>query len=150
MRFHYFIKLALIVIGLNLGLSQKANALDPRAEVMLSVTGYGVAAGTLLGVASLAFDTEARAIAIGASLGLYAGILFGAYIVLSHHYKKANPDTDLYPEGESLYRLDGSEAQYYWEDMRMEMLKRDLEPKGLPNRRKHDVPLYLNFLNYSF
>ncbi len=46
---------------------------------------YGVIAGGLTGLASLAFYESAsqhtRNIAIGASLGLYTGILLGAYIV---------------------------------------------------------------------
>lgn len=150
MRFQNLIKVFVIVLGISLTNLKDAKAMDPRAEVMLSVTGYGIAAGTLLGIASLAFDTEVRAIAVGASLGLYAGILFGSYIVLSHHYKKNNPDTDLYPEGDGLYQLQGGEEQYYWEDLRIQKIKSDLEPKGFNARRKPDVPLYINFLNYAF
>lgn len=49
------------------------------------LTTYGVLAGTLVGVASLAFTSQPgdnlKNIAKGASLGLYAGILLGAYVV---------------------------------------------------------------------
>lgn len=51
---------------------------------MLTTT-YGVIAGTLTGLASLAFyekpGEKTRNIAVGASLGLYVGILLGAYVV---------------------------------------------------------------------
>jgi hypothetical protein len=46
---------------------------------------YGVMAGTLVGVASLAFTTQPsenlNRVARGASIGLYAGILLGLYVV---------------------------------------------------------------------
>jgi hypothetical protein len=53
-------------------------------EFMMSCT-YGVLAGTLVGAASLAFvdkpGDNINRIARGASLGLYAGILLGVYVV---------------------------------------------------------------------
>ena len=56
---------------------------EMRAFVM-SCT-YGVLAGTLVGAATLAFTENPgdhlRNVAKGASLGLYAGILLGAYVV---------------------------------------------------------------------
>lgn len=46
---------------------------------------YGVMAGTLVGIASLAFTNQPgknlNRVARGASLGLYAGILLGLYVV---------------------------------------------------------------------
>ena len=42
----------------------------------------------MLGMASMAFGTTSRAIAQGASLGLYAGIIFGTYVLVSHHQKR--------------------------------------------------------------
>jgi hypothetical protein len=54
-----------------------------KAFVLTST--YGVIAGALTGLASLAFyhtaSDHTRNVAIGASLGLYTGILLGAYIV---------------------------------------------------------------------
>jgi hypothetical protein len=58
--------------------------LPPKAKAFMIVCGYGTVGGALLGFASLAFGKKPRAIAQGASLGLYAGIIFGAYIVLSY------------------------------------------------------------------
>jgi hypothetical protein len=59
-------------------------SIPPKAKAFIIVAGYGTVGGALLGFASLAFGKKPRAIAQGASLGLYAGIIFGAYIVLSY------------------------------------------------------------------
>ncbi len=62
--------------------------MDPKVKVVSSMAVYGAVGGAFLGTASLAFGTEVRTIFVGASLGLYAGILFGSYIVLSYTAKK--------------------------------------------------------------
>lgn len=63
--------------------SAQAQAVGPSREFITSVT-YGVLAGTLVGVASLAFTTNPgenlNKIARGASLGLYLGIGLGLYV----------------------------------------------------------------------
>jgi len=61
--------------------------MDPKAKAFLTVSAYGAAGGALLGLASMAFGTSSRAVAQGASLGLYAGILFGTYVIVSHHQR---------------------------------------------------------------
>ena len=57
---------------------------DAGREFALSAT-YGVLAGTLVGAASLAFSDKPgdnlNKVARGASIGLYAGILLGLYII---------------------------------------------------------------------
>lgn len=63
-------------------------AIDPKLNVVAESAGYGIVAGTLLGTATLAFGGEGRNIAKGASLGLYAGLIFGAYVVTSYEMKK--------------------------------------------------------------
>lgn len=78
--------------------------MDPKAKAFLTVSGYGAAGGALLGFASMAFGASSRAIAQGASLGLYAGLLFGTYVIVSHHqrtnrgsYDRSTPyDADRY------------------------------------------------------
>ena len=74
----------------------KAQGLPPKAKAFLVVTGYGTVGGALLGFASMAFGTNSRAIAQGASLGLYAGIIFGTYVLVSHN-KSTYPDEYDYP-----------------------------------------------------
>ena len=62
----------------------KAHADNPEREFLMSCT-YGVLAGTLVGAASLAFTKKPgdnlNKVARGASLGLYAGIILGLYVV---------------------------------------------------------------------
>ncbi len=71
-----------------------------KAKAFLTISGYGAAGGALLGLASMAFGTNSRAIAQGASLGLYAGILFGTYVLVSHHQKRYGS----YDDSSSPYR----------------------------------------------
>lgn len=57
---------------------------DSTKEFLMACT-YGVLTGTLVGAATLAFRDKPgdnlKSIARGASLGLYAGILLGVYVV---------------------------------------------------------------------
>ncbi len=78
-------------------------SMDPKLKVVAESAGYGVVAGTLLGTATLAFGGEGRNIAKGASLGLYAGLIFGAYVITSYEMKKRGwgeekNSEDYYPE----------------------------------------------------
>lgn len=66
------------------GLAQQNSGMDPKTKAFLIVCGYGTVGGGLLGLASMAFGAKSKAIAQGASLGLYSGILFGAYILMTH------------------------------------------------------------------
>ena len=105
--------------------SAPAKAMDSKAQVMLTAVGYGAVGGAALGVASLAFGGKPRSIAQGASLGLYAGILFGAYVVLGHQnrgrgmiedYERYGERDEYYPErgtGEGEY-LDIDQLRF-WE-----------------------------------
>lgn len=61
------------------------SSLDPKTKAFLIICGYGTVGGALLGLASMAFGQDSRAIAQGASLGLYSGILFGAYVIYTHN-----------------------------------------------------------------
>lgn len=57
---------------------------EPMKEFIMSCS-YGVLAGTLVGAATLAFSDRPgenlNKVARGASIGLYAGILLGLYVV---------------------------------------------------------------------
>ncbi|MEA9358598.1 hypothetical protein SHI21_20340 [Bacteriovorax sp. PP10] len=82
-------------------------AIDPKLKMVATMAGYGVVGGALLGTASLAFGSGGRSIAKGASLGLYAGIIFGSYIILNYEMKKrgfgAESKGNYYPESDSQY-----------------------------------------------
>jgi hypothetical protein len=88
MKKHSSILLTLLVT-LFLSFSPKAQADMPvKAKAFLTIVGYGAGGGAILGAASMAFGGSTRAIAQGASLGLYAGIIFGTYVLVSHHNKR--------------------------------------------------------------
>ncbi len=78
----------LISSGLFAPASARAEEIPPKAKAFLTIVGYGTASGALLGAATMAFGTSSRAISQGASLGLYAGIIFGSYVLLSHHNRR--------------------------------------------------------------
>ena len=70
---------------------QKAQAdMNPRVKAMATMAAYGTVGGALLGTASLAFGSDGRSVAVGASLGLYAGLIFGSYVILSHQLQQNN------------------------------------------------------------
>lgn len=80
-------KLILVfIITLSFVTPQKSQAalMDAKGKAFLIICTYGTVGGALLGFASLAFGANSRAIAQGASLGLYAGIGFGSYVIASH------------------------------------------------------------------
>ncbi|MBD64271.1 MAG: hypothetical protein CME62_03640 [Halobacteriovoraceae bacterium] len=70
----------------------KAHAMAPKTKAFLVICTYGTVGGALLGFASMAFGTNSRAIAQGASLGLYAGIAFGAYVISTHGRQNTTPE----------------------------------------------------------
>ena len=67
---------------------QNAQAMDPKVKAVATMAAYGTVSGALLGAASLAFGTKGRSVAIGASVGLYAGLLFGTYVIVTHQMKQ--------------------------------------------------------------
>lgn len=149
----------------------KANAqIPPKAKAFLVVTGYGTVGGALLGFASMAFGTNSRAIAQGASLGLYAGIIFGTYVLVSHHramnpeprdydpYTNPPPMNPLPPNGYEPYPPmptpnEGGGGGFFDSSNRvielqekMTLLDTDLYKKGEANL----PPLYVNLLTVVF
>lgn len=90
-----------------------SGGLPPKAKAFLMVSAYGAAGGALLGLASMAFGTSSRAVSQGASLGLYAGILFGTYVIVSHNNRNAKPSYDNstpYNDGQDDYGDYGDEG----------------------------------------
>jgi hypothetical protein len=86
---------------------QEAKA-DPGREFLMSIT-YGTLAGALLGTASLAFTDKPgdklQRIARGASLGLYFGILLGAYVVYGVSDESDELNNILPPEDDYGFKL---------------------------------------------
>lgn len=151
--------------------SPKAEAIEPKVKAVLTMAAYGTVGGALLGAASLAFDTGGRSVAIGASLGLYAGIIFGSFIVVSHKmrkYRQENPvpKDNYYPgtDGQSPYENDSSGGSWFGggdeESQRWQhaLSFEDLSPsnahdkiiKWKSNSIKHTPTFYMNLWNYQF
>lgn len=97
---------ALLLVGLfSFGLRPISASASPAKEFIMSCT-YGVLAGTLVGAATLAFTDQPgdnlNKVARGASLGLYAGIALGLYVVY------IVPDGDVAPEEQGLPPEEGT------------------------------------------
>lgn len=132
-----------------------------KARAFLTIVGYGTAGGALLGAASMAFGNSTRAVAQGASLGLYAGIIFGTYVLVSHHQRsygkyedKGSPyqeSTDIYGEeydsgsGEGGGQDGQQGGEGFFERMQTIQTRFKTEKKG-----GHMPPLYLNLFQYNF
>lgn len=128
--------------------SSSSFAMDPKLKILGTMSGYGIVGGALLGAATMAFGTSARAIAKGASLGLYGGLIFGSYVILSYEMKKRGfneqPREDYYPDSRSPY-----------EDSQGSIGVPELNEYGLAsfeNKKdpKKDPLVSVNFLNYQF
>ncbi len=98
---------------------------DPAKDFVMSCT-YGVLAGALVGTATLAFTDKPgdnlNRIARGASIGLYAGIILGLYVVnLSSApvddetlptSMRELPRLQVYPLISEQYGVEGGAVQY--------------------------------------
>lgn len=135
--------------------SPKTFAMNPKAKVMIAVSAYGATGGALLGFASMAFGSPSKTIFKGASLGLYAGILFGAYILASHSF--AQPMETPYEDAESPYESEGSSGGYSSEDeesTKSKLYERSfqLNQFNLVKNTNHQgiPPISLDLLSISF
>ena len=65
-------------------------AVDRDVRAVLTTSAYGVAGGTLLGLASLPLHRSGRSVFMGTSLGLYLGAIVGFYYI-GHRDDRGNP-----------------------------------------------------------
>lgn len=97
----------LVILVASFANPQNAQAqISARTKAALTIVGYGTAGGALMGAASMAFGTSTRAVAQGASLGLYAGIIFASYVLISHHNRSRgsySSDNTIYRESNDIY-----------------------------------------------
>jgi hypothetical protein len=70
--------------------SPSAQAMDSNVRAVLVAGGYGIAGGTLLGLATLPLSQDSRSVFIGSSVGLYLGVAVGLYFI-SHRDDPDNP-----------------------------------------------------------
>lgn len=123
-------------------------ALDPKLKMVATMAGYGIVGGALLGTASMAFGAGGRSIAKGASLGLYAGLIFGSYIIVNYEMKKRGygqekAGDNYYPDSSSPYEDDQSSIALPIEEYRLAQFENKKDPKS-------DPLLFMNFLNMEF
>lgn len=130
-----------------------------KARAFLTITGYGAGGGAILGAASMAFGQSSRAIAQGASLGLYAGIIFGTYVLVSHHQRRYGGYDDYaspYGQASDVYgdeyetdqgggRDDGGRDSFF---DRYEVLQEKFH--GQNKKGTSLPPIYFNLLQYNF
>lgn len=152
----------------------KAQALDSKTKAFIVMCTYGTVGGALLGFATMAFGTNSRAIAQGASLGLYAGIAFGSYVIFSHGkqsapggyyedeygpvdpYAPAPVDGGLPPQdsggfGAPVPTQDNSSSGGGFFGQRMMEVDNSLHDFKLKNKKgRNNLPLYINFYNSTF
>lgn len=122
-------------------------ALDPKLKMVGTMAGYGVVGGALLGTASMAFGTGGRSIAKGASIGLYAGIIFGGYILFNYEMRKRGfgeeSKGDYYPESSGPYEDEQSSRSIDISEFRLAQFENKKDPKK-------DPLFFMNFLNMEF
>ena len=128
--------------------SNSSFAMDQRLKILGTMSGYGIVGGALLGAATMAFGTTDRAIAKGASLGLYGGLIFGTYVILSYEMKKRGyneqPREDYYPDSRSPYEDGQSSIKV---PNINEYSLASAENKKDPRK---DPLININFYNYQF
>jgi hypothetical protein len=152
-KYKYFLISFLVSVSLLIIPVQKAHAIDSKAKVLISTSVYGAAGGALLGFASMAFGTTSRSIAKGASLGLYAGMIFGAYVVASHIYRPPmeapyeGSDSPYENNGEGSVRYDQSEGEET-----SKLFERAFEVNRLNtlDKRRNTPSMYLDVLRFEF
>lgn len=149
---------------------QTARAEMPaKAKAFLTIAGYGTGGGALLGLATMAFGNSSRAVAQGASLGLYAGLLFGAYVLVAHHQKQVGnyddnsspyqESTDIYSDeynseegGESPERDDRSKRGGFFD--RFQVMQEHMYNQSFTfdsQKKKNSLPpIQMNILQYNF
>ncbi len=160
----------MLVAAMTMFTAPKAQAaMDARIKALGLMAAYGAIGGFLLGTASLAFDTPGRSPFVGASLGLYGGIIFGSYIVITHAMKQhqlKNPgagEDGYYPETpsspyETPFSGGGYEDPYGGgQQERWDMGKIQINDLkiGFPKDRYLNTParhqlFYVNLLKYTF
>ena len=135
-KFALFLFLSLVVVK---PINSFGFEIDPRVKTFLIMNAYGAVGGMLLGTATLAFDAPGRAPFIGASLGLYAGLIFGSYVVITHKIeedRRLNPQNYLEDDGGGYGDISNQlEAQPY---------------EYMPREKPIGPSFYINLMRFRF
>lgn len=123
---HKILKIFVVVLSVGLiavWAPKPAYAIDKRLKLAMKTGGYGAAAGAVIGAATIALGYGGyRNILMGASSGLYAGLLFAAYII-------ATPNESEFRPGQNPYRPRKPINSDDYEDSSEDELKNYLPPK---------------------
>ena len=166
MKKSFWLFFALITISFTLKPSVARAEFPAKGKAFLTIAGYGAGGGALLGAASMAFGTSARAIPRGASLGLYAGILFGTYVLVSHHnnrFGSYDDNSSPYKESNDVYGEDyqsdeggssdeNSSESGFFDRFKVLQEKFYGEALSLGGKKRGSAlpPLRLNIIQYNF
>lgn len=82
--------LTIIVLMIATSTSGSAKSLDPRVKAVILTSAYGTIGGAVVGLATTAFGGDENNIFIGASLGLYAGIGIGLFLIFNPRRPKVH------------------------------------------------------------
>lgn len=135
-------KLILLCFSFNLFFFP-AYSMDQKVKVFTTMAGYGVVGGALLGTATMAFGSSSRAIAKGASLGLYSGLIFGSYVLISYEVKKRGFYTE--PVNENYYP---DSKDPYYDDQSSINIQSNFNK--IAKSQIKDTLWYLNLFEYKF
>lgn len=69
----------------------EALALDRDVKTVLIAGGYGLAGGTIVGLATLPIHQDVKGIFVGSSIGLYVGVVVGIF----HVFNRKDPQNPL-------------------------------------------------------
>lgn len=164
-----FISLFIVLfLTLSVFRPQEARAEMPaKARAFLTMAGYGAGGGALLGVATMAFGNSTRAVAQGASLGLYAGLIFGSYVLISHYQKQSgnyDDNSSPYQESNDIYGDEYNSEEGGGEDsgssrggffdrfqvMQEHVLNQSFTFESEKRKGKSLPPIQLNLFQYNF
>ena len=125
--------------------------IDPRAKTIGTLAVYGTVGGALLGTASMAYGTSIRSIFQGASLGLYAGLIFGSYVVFSHTMAESDAKGETYPDdAETPYEEEIEEERGIFDDMFGQRWNPYQLQKELFKQKKIKADYYITFVDFRF
>ncbi len=79
--FSLFVLFAFLCSASPAGAEESLNVTGKRVKVVAKSAAYGVVGGLVVGLASQVFEKKTKNIFMFGSLGLYAGILLGIYVV---------------------------------------------------------------------
>lgn len=149
---------------ITLVITQSAQAeMDPKIKAMSTMAIYGTVGGALLGTAALAFDADGRSVAVGASLGLYMGLIFGGYVIGTHYIKKNRmnqpiQEPNYYPDSQDSPYEDTSSGEGYSSGMTIREFQKDYKEAHVNPARKDLMresfkpgrTYYMNLFQYQF